>query len=221
MVQSRAESTRDTYNYGQYINQFPPNTIKVIQEFERIQKKICWHKMSIMFNEICINEEMLPKYTYFKLHDPAAHKYNSTLEYRRDLVKRQITLCKNNIHSLNLESQKIRNKLESSITPAQLHELDNRLSVIINKSDDEHKLTLQKKLNNLYKGHLLIPNNIYKFINLSDCNLTPQQKALNKNNYRPQYNQKDIRSLIFIKKRLAWVEIKSQNTAVNIKPKRW
>ena len=53
--------------------------------------------MSIMFNEFCINEEMLPRYTYFKLHDSAAHKYNSTLEYRRDLVKRQITLCKNNI----------------------------------------------------------------------------------------------------------------------------
>ena len=54
MAQSRAESTRDTYNYGQFINQFPPNTIKVIWEFERIQKKICRHKMSIMFNEICI-----------------------------------------------------------------------------------------------------------------------------------------------------------------------
>ena len=105
MAQSRAESTRDTCNYGQYINQFPQNTIKVIREFEWIQKKICRHKMSIMFNEICINEEMLPKYTYFKLHDPAAHKYNSTLEYRRDLVKRQITLCKNNIHSLNLGSR--------------------------------------------------------------------------------------------------------------------
>ena len=38
-------------------------------------------------------------YTYFKLHDPAAHKYNSTLEYRRYLVKRQITLCKNNINT--------------------------------------------------------------------------------------------------------------------------
>ena len=61
MAQSRAESTRDTCNYGQYINQFPQNTIKVIREFERIQKKICRHKMSIMFNEICINEEMLPK----------------------------------------------------------------------------------------------------------------------------------------------------------------
>ena len=68
MAQSRAESTRDTYNYGQYLNQFPPNTIKVIREFERIQKKICRHKMSIMFNEICINEEMLPKYTYIYLY---------------------------------------------------------------------------------------------------------------------------------------------------------
>ena len=68
MAQSRAESTRDTYNYGQYINQFPPNTIKVIREFERIQKKICRHKMSIIFNEICINEEMLPKYTYMYIY---------------------------------------------------------------------------------------------------------------------------------------------------------
>ena len=68
MAQSRAESTRNTYNYGQNINQFPLNTIKVIWEFERIQKKICKHKMSIMFNEICINEEMLPKYTYIYIY---------------------------------------------------------------------------------------------------------------------------------------------------------
>ena len=54
MAQSRAESTKDAYNYGQYINQFPSNTIKAIQEYERIQKKICRRKMSIMFNEIYI-----------------------------------------------------------------------------------------------------------------------------------------------------------------------
>ena len=68
MAQSREESTRGTYNYGQYINQFPPNTINVIREFERIQKKICRHKMSIMFNEICINEEMLPIYIYIYIY---------------------------------------------------------------------------------------------------------------------------------------------------------
>ena len=87
-----------------------------------------------------------------------------------------ITHCKNNINTQNLESQKIWEKLESSITPTQLPELDNRLSVIINKSDYKHKLTLQKKLNNPYKGHLLLLNNIDKYINLSYCNLTQQQK---------------------------------------------
>ena len=52
MVQSMTESTRDTYNYGQYINRFPPNTIKAIRQYERIQKKIYRQKMSIMFKEI-------------------------------------------------------------------------------------------------------------------------------------------------------------------------
>ena len=36
-----------------------------------------------MFNEICINEEILPKYTYFKRHDPAAHKYKPLRQYER------------------------------------------------------------------------------------------------------------------------------------------
>ena len=57
------------YIYGQYLNQFPPNTIKVIRKFERIQKKICRHKISIMFNEICINEEMLPIYIYIYIYN--------------------------------------------------------------------------------------------------------------------------------------------------------
>ena len=84
MAQSRAESTRDTYNYGKYINQFPPNTIKVIREFERIQKKICRHKMSIMFNEICI-------YIYIPVisshHPKTMDMDNSYIEYMRDFVQ--------------------------------------------------------------------------------------------------------------------------------------
>ena len=60
MAKNQAESTWDIYNYGKYINQFPPNTIKAIRQYERINKKICKQKMSNMFNEICINEEMLP-----------------------------------------------------------------------------------------------------------------------------------------------------------------
>ena len=64
MAQSRAKITWEISNYGKYINQLPPNIIKSIRHYERINKKICRQKISIMFNEICINEEMLPIYIY-------------------------------------------------------------------------------------------------------------------------------------------------------------
>ena len=58
---------------------------------------------------------MLPKYTYFKLHFPVAHKYNSTLDKRRDLVKRRITLCKNIINKQRsfLQSSNVHTKVTS------------------------------------------------------------------------------------------------------------
>ena len=54
MAQSQAESTWKINDYGRYINQFPPNIIKSIRQYERINKKICRQKMSIKFNEIYI-----------------------------------------------------------------------------------------------------------------------------------------------------------------------
>ena len=63
-VPNRAEISWKVNNHRKYINRFPPNIIKPIRKCERINKKICRQKMSIIFNEICINEEMLPKYTY-------------------------------------------------------------------------------------------------------------------------------------------------------------
>ena len=54
MAQSRAESTWEINNYEKYINQFPPNIIKSIQQYEMINKKIGRQNMSIIFNEICV-----------------------------------------------------------------------------------------------------------------------------------------------------------------------
>ena len=94
MAQSRAESTRDTYNYGQYLNQFPPNTIKVIREFERIQKKICRHKMSIMFNEICIYI-----YIYIYIYIIFNYKIDIITQYHR--ANTQVSLYKHTWNSFD------------------------------------------------------------------------------------------------------------------------
>ena len=56
------------YDYRSFINQFPPNIIRSIRQFERINKQICKQKISIIFNQICINEEMLPIYTYINIY---------------------------------------------------------------------------------------------------------------------------------------------------------
>ena len=39
MVQSWAEYTWEITNYGRFINQFPPNIIRSIRQFKRINKK--------------------------------------------------------------------------------------------------------------------------------------------------------------------------------------
>ena len=54
MAPSRVESTWEITNYGRFINQFQPNIIRSIRQFERINKKICRRKMSLIFNEIYI-----------------------------------------------------------------------------------------------------------------------------------------------------------------------
>ena len=64
MAQDLVESTKEPINHGKFINQFPPDTIKSIGQLERINTKMCRQRMSILLNQICINEEMLPKYTY-------------------------------------------------------------------------------------------------------------------------------------------------------------
>ena len=51
------KSTREPINIS-------PDAIKSMRRLHRINTKIWWPKMSILFNQICINEEMLPKYTH-------------------------------------------------------------------------------------------------------------------------------------------------------------
>ena len=57
MAQSWAESTWEITNYGRFINQFPPNIIRSIRQFERINKKYVDKKCllcSIKYVYVCV-----------------------------------------------------------------------------------------------------------------------------------------------------------------------
>ena len=66
MDQSWAESTWEITNYGRSINQFLLNIIKSMQQVEKINKKYAYKNVYNI--QICINEEMLPKYTYVRIY---------------------------------------------------------------------------------------------------------------------------------------------------------
>ena len=55
-------------SYGSFINQFPSDTTKSIWQLERTYTKICRQNISILFNEKCINEEMLLIYIYIYIY---------------------------------------------------------------------------------------------------------------------------------------------------------
>ena len=61
-----SESTWKPVKYEISIKQFQPDIITSIRRFERIEIKTCRQRMSIIFNQTCLNKEMLPKYKYEK-----------------------------------------------------------------------------------------------------------------------------------------------------------
>ena len=50
--------------------------------------------MCLLINQTCLNERLLPNYTYSKIHDPAAHHDTDTQKYRCSLVKDKLTTIK-------------------------------------------------------------------------------------------------------------------------------
>ena len=80
MTQEGSESIWKPINYGRFVNQFRSDIISSIRQHEMINAKICRQNISILFNQKCLNEEMLPKYTLsLSLSLTHTHTHRQTL----------------------------------------------------------------------------------------------------------------------------------------------
>ena len=93
-----------TQNLGQLLFPLQPETKKLVRQFEKCTFKIIKQKCSLIFNQTCINEHILPTYSNIKLHDEAARKENFTLDFRRKLIQREIVNPKTKIQTLEKEA---------------------------------------------------------------------------------------------------------------------
>ena len=63
MAYEGSKSGRD--NFGKFIYQFQPETKTLIRKLERILNKLYKRNLSLLFNETCLNEWLLPNYTIY------------------------------------------------------------------------------------------------------------------------------------------------------------
>ena len=79
-----------TPNLGEMLFILPPETRKIVRLLEKCSFKLIKLKCGILFNHTCLNENLLPIYSNIKLHDKAARHEKFTLDFRRNLIQREI-----------------------------------------------------------------------------------------------------------------------------------
>ena len=66
MAYEGSKSARD--NFGKFIYQFQPEIKTLIRKLERILNKLSKQNLSLLFNETCLNERLLPNYIYIYIY---------------------------------------------------------------------------------------------------------------------------------------------------------
>ena len=79
---------------GTLIYSLPAEQKKEVRELEKVSLKLAKSECSLLFNSVCLSENILPNYTNINLHDDAAKREPFTLKYRRQLVQREHDLAK-------------------------------------------------------------------------------------------------------------------------------
>ena len=69
-------------NLGELIYNLDYNNKKLIRKIENLNKKLNNINNSIVFNELCIKEELLPKFTNIRLNDSTIRNSDITISYR-------------------------------------------------------------------------------------------------------------------------------------------
>lgn len=154
----------------------PNQAITTFRKIEKLSIKQLKTKNSIAFNQTCLNNNLQPAYTKFKLYDKAMQNNNITNEFRLNIVKEEIKQKKATLPTINENLQKEWTTLRNLVNDEQLENIEERINSSSSANDELNRTLLTKKLNNLYKGGCFMTNYKDKFVNLSSHTLTEMQK---------------------------------------------
>ena len=145
------------------------------RSLEKLLIKLEEIKSHRIFNQCCITNNLLPKYTNIKPHDEAARTDNITYQYRINLIKRQINEQDLKIAELSRKAVELNDDFKNMINSEIRHKafmmfLDHNVTAKKISLTEKHN----KKLTELNGGPIFIKDNTPKFINLSNKQISPE-----------------------------------------------
>ena len=142
------------------------------RKLECENRKLINNEEHLNFNEICLRENLLPKYTNFKLHDAAARQEDFVMECRRQLTERQIQSKKTSIEQIKQDITRTREQLRYQ-TPTEVRFA--ALEMFLKRLMDQHRFNVvsqhDKKLSELYNGTVLRKQKGETYVNLSNVSI--------------------------------------------------
>ena len=150
--------------YSSELFKLPQLWRNTIKKLEGIKVKFIEAKWSLIFNDICLKENLLPNYTRMRHHDPALASSRDTLQYRKSIVIRELKIKKETKSRLELEEVELLTQVNNS--DFNLSIMLRELNVKISNLDDVQKSITLKKLNQLYNGQIFIKEEVNSFLNL-------------------------------------------------------
>ena len=166
-------------NIGELIYDLQPDVKSLIRKIEKFENKLIHAKIDLVFNTVCLNENILPIYTNIRTHDPAARNEAFTLEYRKQLVNRQINLRQNESENLQHELDVLWTEFNRRVEDGQnKRNITSTLDDIKQNAERIKRNTITKKLGRLYGACITLPHHTDSYINLSHHHLSKDEKEV-------------------------------------------
>ena len=145
---------------------------KKFRQLETLSIKIVEVQSHQLFNKCCLTNNLLPTYTNINLHDEAARTEEFTLEFRKQLIRRQIEDQTRKIDSLTEDLQTVNMEFETLLNSNVRFKA---FSLFLNRIVTAKKIALidkhNGKLSRLYGSPILMPEERKSYINLSTCDI--------------------------------------------------
>ena len=163
-------------NFANFLHNYNPEVRKLIRKAENIEKKKINAELALIFNKTCYDENILPRYTNINTHDPAARYERFTVEYRYQLIERQIEIKKHQTTEYEDQRKQQYEIIRSKNTPEDF----TTICIALKEKHDEHyyaeKRKILRKLNDLAGRSIFIRDNKDCFLNLSNYELSQAEK---------------------------------------------